>query len=77
MAHLAAQYVPLEIPKLENLMLRKKKGGGDRHLAEQHLQSHETSSELYVQNSCAVGDKTWSTCYWISFPECSTDPLYV
>lgn len=28
MAHLAAQYVPLEIPKLENLMLRKKKGGG-------------------------------------------------
>lgn len=24
MAHLAAQYVPLEIPELENLMLRKK-----------------------------------------------------
>jgi len=27
MAHLAAQYVPLEIPELENLMLRKKRGG--------------------------------------------------
>ncbi len=25
MAHLAAQYVPLEIPELENLMLRKTK----------------------------------------------------
>jgi hypothetical protein len=46
MAHLAAQYVPLEIPKLENLMLRKKRG--NRHLAEQHLQSHETRARSYM-----------------------------